>query len=182
MRRRIKRSSLFTMVAIVALLSLGIGYAAWNSTISVTGTVDTANANVEWTAISPSEFDTFGTGSCTSTPAGTLPQASVGFTIAGAYPGYSCTITMTATNNGEVPMKVQSHTLSNLTPGSGGIFTHTQHSGISVNLSSCGAFLAPTALAVGGSHTCTAIVSFAAGVPENTSDITGGISVVYALP
>ena len=103
MRRRIKRSSLFTMVAVVALLSLGIGYAAWEDTLTINGYVDTGSLDMQWQG--DSEID--GDGAVAN---GGTCEASINsggknllIDITNAYPGYECTVLFNLHNNGTVP-------------------------------------------------------------------------------
>jgi hypothetical protein len=138
MRRRIKRSSLFTMVALVALLSLGIGYASWTETLTQNRTITTANASVIWSSIAAIEVnDNIASSKCEVTDV--AGDASVAWHITNAYPGYECKITTVAKNTGGVPMIItQSGFNVNLTaPEPGGYYTVNGQAGFTINFSDC---------------------------------------------
>ncbi|MEZ4523843.1 MAG: hypothetical protein R3A46_19735 [Thermomicrobiales bacterium] len=120
MVRRIRRSTLFSLIAVVALLSLGIGYAAWTETLELDGHVTTANFDVQWGSPSAAEVDDHGNGTCVPTRTNNNNRLLV--TIDNAYPGYSCTVTVNIANPGEVNAELESTTRfeGNSQTGNGG--------------------------------------------------------------
>ncbi len=112
-RRKIKRSSLFTLVAVVALLSLGVAF-AWSSELTINGTVETTDAKVVFTSAGAEKLA--GHGDCDATKSS---ENLVTFDISDAAPGTKCEVSWTAKNVGGVPMDWVSsvNDLNTLAPG-----------------------------------------------------------------
>jgi hypothetical protein len=112
MVRRIKRSTLISMIAVIALLSLGIGYASWTQTLSINADVNTASFDVNWQSASTTDSiasndivgDPLNAASCEATINGDTLEVD----IVNAYPNYSCTVTVEIHNDSEVPVELQS--------------------------------------------------------------------------
>lgn len=187
-RKTIKRSSIFTFVAVIALLGLGVGYAAWTGQLTVNSSATTANANVQWqagpTAVENDPYS-LATSTCTATR---NVDTNINWDIVNAYPGYSCTITIVSENNGTVPMEVSAKTFSpTITQISGPLFSVTGQPGVTLDFTGCatapGRLDVGDVLGVGQTGTCSFIVSFDSATLENdTTTYDGSATIDFVLP
>jgi len=183
MRRRIKRSSLFTMIAVVALLSLGIGYAAWTASLTINSTVSTANAAVEITAFDASESaDPLGIGTCA--PDGPFTATSAAYTITNAYPGYACTISLTVLNSGDVPMEITDVVFSPLLDISLGSnqYQSSARPGMTVDFTACQVLDVGDVLIAGQDDTCVTVVSFDTNALPGNAGYGGSVTFSFEMP
>lgn len=105
-----KRIGLLCLVLVLALAVMGAGYAMWDKTLEIDGTVNTGQVNAVFTT---AECDDVGidpghdkdVGSCSVTGAGTQRLTII---VDNGYPCYECTVDFTVDNTGTVPVKVQS--------------------------------------------------------------------------
>jgi len=100
-RRKLRRSTLFTVIALIGLLSLGIGYAAWEQSLTINGSVGTADFNVVWANASaaPLADPLSSTADC---DVFNVTDHSFDVSVTDAYPGFVCRIDADILNNGEV--------------------------------------------------------------------------------
>jgi hypothetical protein len=157
-RKRFNVVTIAAMIAILALGSLGLGYAAWTDQIKLLdASVTTANMNVRWDNVALSETnDPYGVGACTSATGAGAHVLDINVTK--GYPGYECSATGRILNDGDVPVKVSAVTFSNNTDPAHVTFTATC-SGLAVN-----AVIAP-----GGFINCTASATVLAGSNEGAT-------------
>lgn len=104
-----KKIGLIILVLVIALGSLGAGYAYWSQSLTVTGTVNAGNLAA--TIVGTGSNDSLGANmgaSIVVTPGTATPigSANCSATINNIYPGYTGTATMTITNTGSLPIKV----------------------------------------------------------------------------
>lgn len=126
--------TMFSLVAVLALASMGLTYTLWSETLEIDGTVNTGSVDVSISG-GYQEFVGVETGGVYSIVAeSTLPvekntancavEGAVGVgaehlgdtvntgdgeldvTVTGAYPSYYCVVTVTVTNEGTVPVHV----------------------------------------------------------------------------
>jgi len=100
------------LVLVMALGTLGIGYAMWDKTLHTVGSVNTGEVDAIFTTATCTEdpeADGKDVGSCSVVGAGTQ---TLTITITNGYPCYGCTVDFTIDNVGTVPVKVQSLDLS----------------------------------------------------------------------
>ena len=103
-----KKIGIICLALVLALGTLGVGYAMWDKTLYINGTVNTGEVNLE---ILSASSDDVGidpgkdkdVGSCTATVDG----QTVVVTIENGYPCYYTYVHFTAHNNGTVPVKLQ---------------------------------------------------------------------------
>ena len=108
-RRKLRRSTLFTVIAVIGLLSLGIGYAAWTQNLTINGTVETATLDVHWstsTIADDTNFDPLSVGVCTATVNG-LDDNVLDVALTNAYPGFQCVVNAVVKNDSTVPVIAQ---------------------------------------------------------------------------
>jgi len=101
------------LVLVLALATLGIGYAMWDKTLDIVGTVDTGEVDAEFTTATCAEdpeAEDKDVGSCSVDGAGTQMLT---ITVDNGYPCYGCTVDYTITNTGTIPVKVQSMDITN---------------------------------------------------------------------
>lgn len=104
-RKTIKRSSLFGLIAVIALLSLGVGYAAWQDTITINGNVTTSTFDVTFdttNSTASASDQTFG--NCTLSYSDSNDTMQI--TWGAAYPGNVCTVNARLVNNGQAPAQM----------------------------------------------------------------------------
>lgn len=143
---RKKTMTLFSLVAMVALLSLGLAYANWTESLTVTGTVRTGDLSVIFRG------DSSGT-NCTVSPNG----ATLTVDMDGAYPGKKCTVNAVILNNGSVPAKYAGVTLSSVPPE------------ITVNFTECTPEPTNETLDVGQAVRCTGTIGVTEAAHQNSS-------------
>lgn len=145
MVRRIRRSTLISLVAVIALLGLGIGYAAWTDDIEVNGTVNTGNLDQGWESSSvQGEVDPLNVGECAPSVA-SAGDKTMTVTITDAYPGYSCTFNGLIRQNGTIPGILNTATVDNHNPGV-------------LTVSACHNLTLP--IQIGADRTCRSTVTF----------------------
>jgi predicted ribosomally synthesized peptide with SipW-like signal peptide len=131
-----KKIGLIALIVVLSLGIIGVGYAAWSQTLTLTGTVNAgkfdvqfANAvsNDETSAHDPLALGTWTFGTPPYTWAGTQGAADVAstlktnatyittvgstnntlqFTVTNAYPGYMAEVAFDVVNNSTVPVKI----------------------------------------------------------------------------
>ena len=112
-RRRIKRSSILAVIALVALLSLGVGHAAWEQTNVIEGKVATGNLSVTFADVNIENGATGDYGAtCTYNLGETGTTRTLSLIVNNAYPGYECKALFDLKNNGTVPAKLDLTTSS----------------------------------------------------------------------
>ena len=110
-----KRMGLLFLALVIALGGIGVGYAMWDKTLYIDGTVNTGEVNAEFTAASGNDtgidpgYDK-DVGNC-SVVIDEKDAQLLHITINNGYPCYTCVITYTVTNTGTIPVKVQSLTV-----------------------------------------------------------------------
>jgi len=121
-----KKIGLLVLALVFALGSLGVGYAMWDKTLEVTGTVNTGEVNAIFTTATcndtgidpgylmdgttPKDKDV---GSCSVVGAGTQLLT---ITVENGYPCYECDIDFTVDNTGSIPVKIQTLGLVGVPP------------------------------------------------------------------
>jgi hypothetical protein len=139
-----KKVGLLILALVVALGALGAGYAAWSESITVTGTVSAGNLDVDfavasndagnaqdpreggsWDGISWTEgirwdYDAAST-DVTLNPtsdenADAVTSNTLTITVTDVYPGYKSSVALAVTNNGTIPVKVSTGTITDTTP------------------------------------------------------------------
>ncbi len=90
------------VVLLLVIAGLGVAYGYWNQTMTVGGTVSLGNLDAKFSSISI-EANTDLAGSCTKSINGSYSAA---FSIAKAFPGFSCKIAWVVENNGSVPWRI----------------------------------------------------------------------------
>jgi len=92
----------------VGMAGIGVSYALWSKTITLTGSVATGNVNIEWSTFTDNDngidpgYDR-NVADCTVV---TTPD-KVTFTITNGYPSYTCTISGDIHKSGSIPIKLQ---------------------------------------------------------------------------
>lgn len=109
-----KKIGIITLALVLALGSLGIGYAAWNKTMTITGTVAAGNLDVEFDEVVNFSGPDIGQGSAAKTG-----QYTGTITVANAYPGYSGTAIFRVNNIGTIPV-LANITVEPITKNGGG--------------------------------------------------------------
>lgn len=155
-RRKKSFLAAFALLAVMAIGSLGLGYAYWSDALQVNGTVNTGTLDMRW-AVGATQPDNDGSsgplnvGSC-STSGNSGKTLSV--VLNNAYPGYSCTVTASIVQNGSVPGQA-------LAP-----------SGISYDssvLGFSGFSCTPGSTIIGATETCTGTVSVLSSVSASST-------------
>ena len=111
-----KKIGLICLALVLALGALGVGFAMWDKTLYIDGTVNTGEVNAIFTTASCTEdpeVEGKDVGSCTLTGIG---EQTLTITIDNGYPCYGCTVDFTVDNIGTIPVKVQSLTIVNPPP------------------------------------------------------------------
>jgi hypothetical protein len=106
-----KKIGLLLLVVVLALGALGVGYAMWDKTVYIDGTVNTGEVDATFTdawcsdtGIDPGYDKDVGSCSVIIDPE---DNQLLHITINNGYPCYSCYIFYTITNTGTVPVMVQ---------------------------------------------------------------------------
>jgi hypothetical protein len=114
------------IILVIALAALGVGYALWSETLSISGTVSTGEVDVEFSTHNKEEcVDINGTLTCPEPPEkADVADCTVewlgpdgdsngddGFdqlvvTVTGMYPSYHCIVSFDVTSTGSVPVHV----------------------------------------------------------------------------
>jgi hypothetical protein len=112
-RKRFNVVTIAAMIAILALGSLGLGYAAWSTNLNIGASASTGNANVDYVGHSNNEYyseDSNNWGSpisisyagCSVAPGGDANNLTVAIT--NMFPGYRCEVVASIKNTGTVPV------------------------------------------------------------------------------
>lgn len=121
MKKRFLNTGILFMALVALLAAIGIGYAMWDKTLNIDGTVSTGNVDAQFTSACT---DDDGTVDCSHDqdfgddgidPAGkdvgncgaTFAADTATMTIGNAYPSYECTAWFGIENNGTIPVMVQ---------------------------------------------------------------------------
>jgi len=140
-----KKVGLLILALVVALGALGAGYAAWSESLTVTGTVTAGNLDVdfavasndptgtndpktgswntnsiEWNSTDRWGYDAAST-DVTLNPtsdenADAVTSNTLTITVTDVYPGYKSSVALAVTNNGTIPVKVSTGTITDTTP------------------------------------------------------------------
>jgi len=114
------------MILVIALAILGVGYALWSETLTISGTVNTGEVDVEFSVHDPEEcVDVNGVLTCPEPPEKAdvanctvewlgpdgdsevdLGPDQLVVTIDGMYPSYHCKVSFDVTSTGSVPVHV----------------------------------------------------------------------------
>ena len=116
MRGRFTKVAVLFLVLALALAAVGVGYAMWDKTLHIDGTVNTGEVNAVFTDAyceETPEAEGKDVGSCTLTGIG---EQTLTITIDNGYPCYECTVYFTILNTGTIPVKVQSLSAINALP------------------------------------------------------------------
>lgn len=105
-----KKIGVLLLVLVVALGALGIGYAAWQDSLSVGTTVNTGKLDVTFWQYTPVDIPILGmdtTRYVSTTPGFRLLNADEhSFTVSNMYPGAEAWVEYSAVNRGTIPAKV----------------------------------------------------------------------------
>ena len=114
MKNRFVKIGLLFLVLALALAAVGVGYAMWDKTLDITGTVSTGEVNMEITSVAsddppgalldPGKDKDVGTTTAYIDP--TDNQRAI-VTIENGYPCYEVSVHFTAHNSGTIPVKLQ---------------------------------------------------------------------------
>lgn len=175
MVRRIRRSTIFSLIAVVALLGLGIGYAQWTETLTINGSVQTASFDVDFGTPNVSEVDPLEVANCSANVNHLAPGDSnvLNVAVTNAYPGYSCTITVDIVNNSSIDVEMTSYS-----PG-------PVPTGLTVTPFECdgGAFQVGSIIAATESVTCNfGVVVSADTSPSTNYTLTASAQFEVATP
>lgn len=111
-----KKIGILALVLVFVLGTLGVGYAMWDKTLFIDGTVNTGEVDAIFTTaecVEDPEAEGKDVGSCTLTGVG---EQTLTITITNGYPCYGCTVNFTVDNIGTIPVKVESFDLSGVPP------------------------------------------------------------------
>lgn len=119
-----KKIGIICLALVLAVGSLGVGYAMWDKTLYIEGTVYTGEVNAVWTSAfnfdppgPPVSYDPNLDGSrkdkdVGSTTVSGLDTQTLVVTIDNGYPSYFNDIQVEFTNTGTIPVKIQSITIT----------------------------------------------------------------------
>jgi hypothetical protein len=104
-----KKFGLLCLAIVLALGSLGVGFALWSETLYINGTVYTGEVDVQWTWCSCSEIESkdVATVTCDISDPYTLY-----FTVDNGYPCYTADCEVELTNVGTVPVIIENITVT----------------------------------------------------------------------
>ena len=112
-----KRFFILAIVAVMALSSLGVGYAMWQETLNISGTVNTGTFDIDLSFNPNTGIQELVSG----VPEGSTPAAknvadcsallasdenSLDITVTNAYPSYTCKVTFDVHNQGTIPAHI----------------------------------------------------------------------------
>ena len=102
-----KKFLVLAMVSIVALATLGVGYALWFEVLSIDGTVSTGTVIVELSGPDIYDVEALGkdVGKCVNVP--TQDPTAIQISVTDAYPSYECYVTFDVHSLGTIPVHVQ---------------------------------------------------------------------------
>lgn len=101
-----KKTGILVMVMVLALGSLGVGYAAWTDMLQINTTAQMGELDADFTGVwtTGGEFDPLNCGSVSATFNQADDTATV--TFGNAYPGYQGWAIFTISNTGSIPVVV----------------------------------------------------------------------------
>lgn len=135
-RRHLLPAGTVFMALVIALGGLGVAYGLWTDLLEINGTVSTGTVDVTFDAVSAADNETGvgeskEVGTCDAkivaqeitepvpTGSGSLDETNgtdkVEITIANAYPGYICDVTLSVKNVGTIPVKLDAIQMENVT-------------------------------------------------------------------
>lgn len=95
------------VLVLLVLATLGIVYGNWAQTLSINGSVTTAEINVKWTVVGKACPDNEeGTGKNVGVTQRNLVADKIIMTTTNGYPGYQAKCNVTVKNNGKLPVRV----------------------------------------------------------------------------
>ena len=156
-----KKILVLGLVLILGLAVVGAGYAGWTQNLYINGTVSTGTVDVEWSAADGTLLnDGTATGTALISTVSADNDDMVTITVLNAYPGYTGSAELTATNTGSIPVTLA-------TSGSGAGFSISDDPLVTVAAS-------------GGTYVYTVSVALPddATVPEDT---VNAYSVSYTI-
>jgi hypothetical protein len=136
-------TALLSAVSVISLAGMGMGYTLWADRLTVNGTIHTGIVDVAYTsaaAVEAAEVEGKDVGNCSvALSAGVIGNAIIGgvnygnqgtppggnvdtgpdqadITINNAYPFYACDISLTVSNVGTIPVKLQQLVITNPDP------------------------------------------------------------------
>jgi len=112
-----KKIGILCLALVLALGLLGVGFALWDKTLYINGTVNTGEVDAEFTNVScmeDVEVELKDVGQCEALLGADLQSLDI--TITNGYPCYGCTVYFDITNTGTVPVKVNAMTITNPDP------------------------------------------------------------------
>ncbi|MCK4723675.1 MAG: hypothetical protein KAT75_10240 [Dehalococcoidia bacterium] len=110
MVRKFVKIGLLFLVLALTLAGIGVGYAMWDKTLYIDGTVSTGEVNMEIISVAPDDLgiDPGHDKDVGNTTAVIDPGAqSITVTINNGYPCYTVFVHFTVHNNGTIPVKLQ---------------------------------------------------------------------------
>lgn len=103
-RKKFNVVTIAAMIAVLALGSLGLGYAAWTDTLTINGSATSGTLDVQFGSTSAIDGDGIaGPGTCAIVSAN---ADNITFLATNAYPGYTCTIDSSIENHGSLPAEL----------------------------------------------------------------------------
>ena len=97
-----KKIGILALALVLALGSLGVGYALWFETLFIEGTVNTGSLDAEWSVGTPYDDETKEYSGATAEIVGN----TLFVTVTNAYPCITYTIPIDITNNGTIPFHI----------------------------------------------------------------------------
>lgn len=198
MNKEINLKLALGVIALATIVFLGIGFAAYNKSLSVgssssaTTATTSINFGVQFDTAAVTGKNASGTADATNCPAVSPTASSItGLSAKFSAPGQSCTWTFSAKNKGAVAAYLNAVTLGSktCTPASGTSSTLTTQAcnGISLSVkvnsktySASNNAISSSTLAVGGTDTVVVTVSYASGsaVTDGTFSATFGTTTL----
>src|SRR5262249_16209761 len=102
-RRKLHLIAMVSLLAVVALGSMGLGYALWSDTLLISGTVNTGTLTMKFAAPANVGDNEGSTNVGTCTPAVSSNGKTLSVTVGNAYPGYECHFDAVVKSEGTVP-------------------------------------------------------------------------------
>jgi hypothetical protein len=106
-RKKFNVVTIAAMIAVLALGSLGLGYATWTDQLTINGSATAGKLDIVFAnAAVDTDSDGSGPGTCTFGLSG--DDKIITITAGNVYPGYVCKVTADVYNAGTLPAKVDS--------------------------------------------------------------------------
>jgi predicted ribosomally synthesized peptide with SipW-like signal peptide len=125
-RKTLPIGTIFILL-VIALALVGVGYAFWSETLTISGTVTTGEVDVQFSTYEPVECVDTQAGLCQPEPSEKAAAANctvawlgpdadsngdsgydqMAVTVTGMYPGYHCKVSFDVTSTGNVPVHVE---------------------------------------------------------------------------